>query len=287
MTQELEPRPGETLGTETKAYAPDGTWYADALPRSPKASPLTVVLMHGVGLDLHMWDGQAKALAEHYRVLRYDMYGHGKSPSLPHQSSLQDYCKQLSGLLDHLGIQTVVPVGFSMGGVIAQRFAADNPDRLGGIVLMSTVYRRTQAELAGVRERLKVTEQNGIGDIIELAVTRWLPEEFQAKHPQAVTWLRAKMGQNDRRGYTDAYRTFVQADADVGDALTQVRCPALVITGGDDVGSTPAIAERMAADLDNAKVVVLDGLRHMVTMQDPERVTGLLTDFLSSVSDSN
>lgn len=287
MTHELETRPGEMPSTETKAHAPDGTWYADALPRLPNASQLTVVLLHGVGLDLDMWDAQAEALSEHYRVLRYDMYGHGNSPSLPHQSSLQDYCKQLSDLLEYRGIQTVVPVGFSMGGVIAQRFAADNPGRLGGIVLMSTVYRRTQAELAGVRERLKVTEQNGIGDVIDLAVTRWLPEQFQAQHPEAVTWLRGKMGQNDRRGYTDAYRVFVQADADVGDALTQVRCPALVITGGDDVGSTPTIAERMAADLDDAKLVVLDGLRHMVTMQDSERVTGLLADFLSSVSDSN
>ena len=287
MTHELETRPGEMPSTETKAHAPDGTWYADALPRLPNASQLTVVLLHGVGLDLDMWDAQAEALSEHYRVLRYDMYGHGNSPSLPHQSSLQDYCKQLSDLLEYRGIQTVVPVGFSMGGVIAQRFAADNPGRLGGIVLMSTVYRRTQAELAGVRERLKVTEQNGIGDVIDLAVTRWLPEQFQAQHPEAVTWLRGKMAQNDRRGYTDAYRVFVQADADVGDALTQVRCPALVITGGDDVGSTPTIAERMAADLDDAKLVVLDGLRHMVTMQDSERVTGLLADFLSSVSDSN
>ena len=88
MTHELETRPGEMPSTETKAHAPDGTWYADALPRSPNASQLTVVLLHGVGLDLDMWDAQAEALSEHYRVLRYDMYGHGNSPSLPYQSCL-------------------------------------------------------------------------------------------------------------------------------------------------------------------------------------------------------
>lgn len=271
---------------ETRQIAPDGTFFVDAPPCGDTASQdsPTVVLLHGVGLDLDMWDAQAAALVERHRVLRYDMLGHGRTAPLERRTTLSDYCEQLARLLELRDVNRAILVGFSMGGVITQRFAADRPELLAGVVMMSTVYRRTEAELAGVRERLRVTEEEGPVGIVELAVERWLPTEFQRAHPEAVEWLKQKLGANHREGYTDAYRVFVEADAEIGDALTQVRCPSMVITGGADVGSTPAIAQRMADDLGGAPLLVLEGLRHMITVEAPERVSALLVDFADSTA---
>ncbi|MEM7405327.1 MAG: alpha/beta fold hydrolase [Pseudomonadota bacterium] len=246
---------------ETGQTAPDGTYFVDASPGAGTGSidRPTVVLLHGVGLDLDMWDAQAEALTQSHRVLRYDMLGHGRTPPLERRSTLRDYCDQLGRLLKFRDVSRAILVGFSMGGVITQRFAADRPEVLAGVVMMSTVYRRTEDELRGVRERLRVTEEDGPGGIVELAVERWLPSQFQSANPDAVEWLKHKLGANHRHGYTDAYRVFVEADAEVGDALRQVRCPSMVITGGADVGSTPAIAQRMADDLGGAPLVVLEG----------------------------
>ena len=266
---------------EIRAYAPDATWYVQT--EGLGSDPPVVVLAHGVGLDLDMWDEQAATLAERYTVLRYDMLGHGKTGPLARRSKLSDYCDQLLALLDFLGHSRVVLVGFSMGGVIAERFAADHGGRLHGIVLMSTVYRRLDSELAGVRARLKLTEEGGPDSIVEHVVSRWFSPSFQASRPEAVAWLRGKLTANHHRGYADAYRVFVEADAAVGDALTGVKCPALVMTGSDDVGSTPEIAQRMVNDLQDGALIVLSGLRHMVTMEAPDLVSRHLLDFVDGL----
>ena len=272
------------LNTHHRGFTPSGTWFEDTGSARDRGSTQdtgqAVVLAHGVGLDLNMWDAQVASLARSCRVIRFDMLGHGRTPALPRTSTLADYCEQLHDLVDFLNLAPFVLVGFSMGGVITQRFSADHPERVRGIVLMSTVYRRTPAELEGVQKRLALTERDGPGGIVEHAVDRWFPDDFQAGKAAAVEQIRTTLAANDRRGYTDAYRVFVQADEAVGDALTQVACPAMVMTGGGDVGSTPQIAERMCADLKHGELHVLPGLRHMITMQDPQTVNQKLLHFI-------
>ena len=87
-----------------------------------------VVLCHGVGLDLHMWDQQLPALTSDFQVVRYDFIGHGKTLPNPEVSDLGAFTGQLFALLEHLGLERITLVGLSMGGVIAQRFAADHPE---------------------------------------------------------------------------------------------------------------------------------------------------------------
>ncbi len=257
-------------------YAPDGTGYDLS---GPAQAPV-VVLAHGVGLDRHMWDLQVEALTPTHRVLRYDMWGHGASPVRPGAVSIYDFSSQLRVLLKHLAFDRVALVGFSMGGVMAQRFVADYPDTVTRLVLMSTVYRRDEEELRGVRKRLQMTIEQGVAATADAAIERWFPVDYGAAHPEVLDAIRRRLLSNDPQGYADAYRVFVNADDDIGDALRSVTCPALVITGADDVGSTPVIAQRMAADLADAQIVILEGLRHMAPVEDPARVNAVLLEFL-------
>ena len=130
-------------------HAPDGTWYQVCGNEKGPA----VVLCHGVGLDLHMWDQQVSALGADYEVVRYDLIGHGKTPSNPADLNLDAFTRQLFALLKHLGLGRIALVGLSMGGVIAQRFAADHSELLTRLVLMNTVYKRQPEELEGVEAR--------------------------------------------------------------------------------------------------------------------------------------
>lgn len=273
---------------ETRKFSPAGTWFADSgAPDGAGPGGLTVVLIHGVGLDLEMWDDLAARLSAGYRVVRFDMLGHGRTPALERRPRLADFSAQLLEVLDYLQLSKVVLVGFSMGGLVTQRFCTEHPERLEAIALMSTVYRRTEEELAGVRQRLALTEAEGPVGIVDHAVARWFPETFQAEQPEAVAWLRRKLAANDPRGYTGAYRVFVQGDAEVGAALTGIDCPALVMTGDADVGSTPVQAERMAEDCrvkGSAELVILPGSRHMTTMDAPDAVAAHLSGFLSGLT---
>jgi (E)-2-((N-methylformamido)methylene)succinate hydrolase len=243
-----------------------------------------VVLIHGVGDNLRSWDDLALALGPSYRVIRYDMLGSGLTPAHPSTATLDDFCEQLIDLLAHLEVDRFALCGFSMGGVVSQYFCRAHASRLSALILMSTVYRRNQAELAGVGERLRLTEEQGPIAIAELAVQRWFPEAFQREHPLTVSGVLERLRNNDPRAYANAYRVFVEADDAVGDALTNVDCPALVMTGGADVGSTPAIAQRMVDDLRDGRLIVLEGLRHMMTLEAPQLVSDAVLKFLSAAS---
>ena len=114
----------------------------------------TVVLVHGLGLNRHMWQWQVPALLQQYRVLNYDLYGHGDAPVPPKRPTLGLFSAQLAELLDRLSIDKVAIVGFSLGGMIARRFAMDHPERLERLVIMHSPYRRDAAARAAVQARV-------------------------------------------------------------------------------------------------------------------------------------
>ena len=257
-------------------FTPDGTWYVD---HASGRTGYPILLAHGVGLDHQMWNAQAAALAAEHRVLQYDLLGHGRTAMTERSAGLSDFRNQLLALLDHAGVEKVLLVGFSLGGIIAQRFAADHTARLSGLVLMSTFYCRTEDELAGVRARLALTEETGIDAIVDPAIERWFSPEFQRTHPDAVEVVRQRLQSNDPRGYLDAYRVFATAETVNGRALLDVDCPTLVMTGVEDAGATPKIAQRMADDLEQVDLVLLDGLRHLILLEAPDEVTRRLSDF--------
>ena len=111
------------------------------------------MLVHGVGLDNTMWDEHVALLAARQPVLRYDLLGHGRSKTPTR--SLGDFVAQLERLLRHLEIERICLAGFSLGGVIAQRYAADYPERVARLMLLYTVYKTHRERAGGVRARLR------------------------------------------------------------------------------------------------------------------------------------
>ena len=128
-----------------KRIADDGTEYETWGADGP-----AVILVHGLGLNRSMWQWQTGALARRYRVIAYDLYGHGGSPPPRAKPSLSLLSDQLFRLMDHLRIEKAAIAGFSLGGMIARRFAMDRPERL-------TRVANDQAALeALIRERARI-----------------------------------------------------------------------------------------------------------------------------------
>ena len=145
---------------------------------------------------------------------------------------------------------------------------------------MNTVYQRGPKELEGVEARLRITEEEGLSPITDSAIERWFDDEFVGEHPEVVDQIRTRLLTNDLAGYLAAYRVFVYAESEVGSALKSVQCPTLVMTGGKDTGSTPAMAHRMAEDLADARVVIFDELHHLAPLENPDHVNAELLSFL-------
>ncbi len=244
-----------------------------------------VVMIHGVGLDLEMWAQQAAALRGSHRLLRYDLLGHGQTPPFGQALLLQDFVEQLNALLDEYAIERADIVGFSMGAMVAQAFALAHPARVQKLILLNGVYARTRTQRQAVLERLAAVERDGVDATVAAAMERWFTDSFRGSQPQQVTEVQQRLMTNALEGFLPAYRMFANADDDLAGRLGEIQAPTLVITGADDVGSTPAMAERMQAEIPNAKLRVLPGVRHMLPMEAAEALNAMLADFLSVAGD--
>ena len=224
--------------SSTRAFDLHGSFYE--YTHNPNSqSPTPVVLIHGVGLDHRLWDFQMPALARQFSVLRYDILGHGKTPHKPSTRSLDDYVAQLTSLLAELGLATIHLVGYSVGGLIAQRFAITQQPLLKSVTFFNSVYRRTPAELEAVTKRLAMTESHGAAATVESAITRWFTEAFIDENRPLMNRIRGRLLTTNLAGYVAAYRCFVEGDAEIGDRLRQVTCPALAMTARGTSGRRP------------------------------------------------
>jgi (E)-2-((N-methylformamido)methylene)succinate hydrolase len=246
-----------------------------------------VVLVHGVGLDHHLWDGVRFRLGLPRPTHAYDTVGHGDGPHRPSPYRLADYVEQLATEIDTAypvrearARQPVDIVGFSMGALVAQGFALAHAKRVRRLVLVATVFDRPPAERAAVLARVADVRSGGYERSVALAIERWFSPAFAAAHGDVVDAVRARMTANDVRAYADAYEVFATADAELAPSVAAITAPTLVIAGGDDARSTPAMAEALATALPNGRAVVLPAVRHGVMLEAPDEFARLVGEFL-------
>tara|TARA_B100000586_G_C20090107_1_gene419672 strand:+ start:669 stop:1436 length:768 start_codon:yes stop_codon:yes gene_type:complete len=241
-----------------------------------------VVLVHGMGLNLDMWQGQLAPLARKFKMLRYDLLGHGRSQAHPGPYEMVDFVDQLERLLDHLSIERCRLVGFSLGGLIVQAFTIACPTRVCRLAVLNAGYDRSDKDRAGMIERLRIARQDGHGTTVEMALERWFTEKFATDHPEIIDQVRHWMHSNDRNIYPEIYRVLAFGDQALASEIPKIRCPTLVMTCSDDVGSPPDMARRMAQAIPGAELAIVPELRHMGLMEAPSAINEILISFLAA-----
>lgn len=242
-----------------------------------------VILIHGVGLDLTIWERQIECLSKQYRVISYDMVGHGQSARPPGPYTLSQFVKQLDDLLFDLSISKAHIVGFSMGGLVAQGFAVEHPEKAASIMIVSSVAHRTEEQRKGVLARVKEVEEHGHHTTIDAAIQRWFTPAFQAQHPEVIERIRHRLETNRADAYLAAYRVFATADEELFEKLRNIECPAFIITGELDQGSTPEMAGIMAEQIPNAEAIVFPGIRHMLPVEASDELNQILLARLEKI----
>lgn len=233
-----------------------------------------VTLVHGVGGSLGAWDGIAPRLARSFTVVRLDLRGHGQSSRIVGGCSLEDLAADVRHVWDELGIETTHVAGFSLGGLIAQSLALAEGGRIERLAIISAVAGRTPKEREKVQQRLAVLKEKGIGAVSAAAEERWFTPEFRAARPELVRQVMAELLANDPESYAAAYSVF--ATSDLGDRLSAISHPTLIVTGEHDVGSTARMALMMHARIATSSLVMLPGLRHNLLAEAPDRLAELL-----------
>lgn len=244
----------------------------------------TLVLVHGVMVDHRMWAPQVRALSSNYRVCCIDMLGHGDAPDPLGARTLGDFVVQLDEVIDKL-TDKGLPVlgGFSMGGLVAQAYAIKHSEKLSGLILMNCVHNRTPDQTKTVIARYEDNLKYGAENAVMSGATRWFTPDEQKTHASeiedALNWIR----DGDFAAKCKAHRVFATSDKEVNGKLSAVSCPALVMTGDRDKGSTPEMAIDMAGQISDSVLRVLDGQHHMMTILDSDRVNREIVTFLDDL----
>lgn len=258
--------------------ASDGTrfeWRGDDGP--------AVALIHGLGLNRQMWQWQLPVLAPRYRVLAYDLYGHGDSPRPPSPANLTLFSDQLRRLLDESDVERCAVVGFSLGGMIARRFALDHADRLSALAILNSAHERTAAQRDAILKRVEQAREQGPSSTVEAALERWFSDDFRAGNPDVLDLVRQWVMANDKEVYPDIYRVLADGVDEIVEPIKTIRCPTLVMTGEEDFGNSPEMTRAIAESIAGARAVVLPGLRHMALAEAPEVFNQALVSFLDQV----
>ena len=240
----------------------------------PEGAP-AVIFSNSIGATLEMWDAQARALASHYRVLRYDTRGHGRSPVVDAPATIATFAGDMAGLLDAVGIERAHVVGLSFGGMTAQAFAAVHPARVNGLVLMAT-----SAHLPGDwRARAQAVRTGGMAAVVDAVMARWFTPAFQAM-PEAAAVRQHFLG-NKPRGY--AVCCEVIASMDLRPSNHAITAPTLIIAGAEDPSTPPAMGEDIRGRIPHAELLVLPRAAHLLNIEQAATVNRHLASFLGSL----
>lgn len=239
-----------------------------------------LVLTHGLGDSLRFWDPVAPALAAHHCVMRWDVRGFGASDRPPGPYSAALFAADLAALLDALQLERVHLGGLSMGGVIAQRFALDFPERLRSLILCSTSSEIAAQATANWRRLADAVEQRGFGSGARDA-SRSFAEAFAARHPEVVAAAGRQTAGNDPLAYAAAARAM--SDYGWTAELARVRVPVLILQGLADRLTPPGGSVKMQRALPAARLLMFADTGHSLPVERPERFAAAVLGFTGGV----
>lgn len=244
-------------------------WRADG----PLDAPV-LVLLNSLGASTSMWDPQAAALAEHFRLIRIDTRGHGDSPPAPPgtPAAIADLAADVLGVLDELDLDTVRLAGLSLGGMVALHLAAHHPRRVSRLAVLCTSARLPPA--SGWLERAATVRAEGTGSIAAAAIIRWITPGLAARDGALVQRLTGDLVAADDESYAQCCEAI--AAMDLREDLPRIGARTLVIAGAQDPATPPEHARTIAAGVADAAVVVLEDAAHLATVEASGRITSLL-----------
>jgi pimeloyl-ACP methyl ester carboxylesterase len=237
----------------------------------------TLVLLHGLQDCAANWDGAAERLADRYRVVALDMRGHGDSDASPNEAyALADYSIDIGRLLDGLGLERVVLVGHSSGGVAATAYAAGNPDRIAALVVVDSDIAGTTD---GVPEHAAATGWGSLAEVVDY-LGAMQPYATAAAIERQAVHLAVQLPEGRWALRADPAVLGAHVRANLHPEWSRLRCPALVLRGRASTVLTHEAAVGLREALPGARIAELEGAGHWPHQEIPGAFDATLCWFL-------
>jgi 3-oxoadipate enol-lactonase len=244
------------------------------LEGDPEAPVL--VLGPSLGTELAMWDPQARRLSERFRVLRFDLRGHGATPPTPGPYAIADLAGDVLELLDRLEIERAAVGGISIGGMIGIWLAAHAPERVSRLAVCCTSALIDPEHT--YLDRAKLVRERGVRAVADAVMRRWFTPAFATGRPERFAAMRAALLRVSAEGYAGCCEAL--AEMDLRAELGSVLAPTLVIAGAEDPATPPAHGRLIADGVAGARFALVEHAMHLANVEQPDAVGALMQEFL-------
>lgn len=242
-----------------------------------------VVFIHGLGGTTTFYDPLAAALGEAYRLVRFDLDGHGRSP-LHGALSVPDFANDVAALIATLPGQRAHVVGHSLGTLVAQHLAAAHPASVASLVLLGPVRAQGDAAKTATRGRAATVRDKGMAAVAETIATNATAAAARAANPLVLGVVRELLLGQDPEGYARACEALADA---ANPELARITAPVLLLAGADDKVSTAALRDELAQALTGAarvETAIAPDCGHWTVTEAPAFVASHTLAFLSAAA---
>ena len=251
---------------------------AAAAADGPEGAPV-LVLGNSLGTSTGVWESQVAEFRQHFRLVRYDLPGHGGSPAVAGPYTVGGLGAGVLGLADSLGVGQFAYCGISLGGMIGMWLAAAAPDRIVALGLVCTAAHLPPAD--GWRARASQVRAAGMASVSPAVIGRWFTPGFAGRASSVVSEFRAELERTDPVGYAGCCEAI--AEMDLRESLPGITAPTLVLAGSDDPATPPAHGAAIAGLVRGARLDVVPAA-HLATVEAPDAVTGALLAHLRAAT---
>jgi len=248
------------------------SYQIEGPPRAP-----VLVLVSSLGTTMALWDAQMSALSAYFRVLRFDLPGHGRSSAPPGPYSVEQLGANLVALLDALSVDRASCCGVSLGGIIGMWLAAHHPERVDRLVLAATAP--VLGPASAWTDRAATVRHQGTAVLVDSLVLRWFTADYREREQAVVAAVAEMITSCDAEGYAGCCEAIATMDQRA--SLADITAPTLVVAGSHDPVVPPSAGLELAEAVPGATFCALPDAAHLVNLVRPDRFGDLLVEHLA------
>ena len=243
---------------------------------TPTADPMTIMFINSLGTDFRIWNDVAAELRYYANILLFDNRGHGLSDVVENTNGINDYADDAIALLEYLSINQCIPVGLSVGGMIAQIMATRIPQKIRKLIFCDTRHKIGNAQIWN--DRIASVRKEGLPSISDGVMQRWFSENFRRENAPRVSGYKNMLERTPALGYIKTCEAI--RDADLTEVAKQIKITSLCVVGEEDKSTTPEEVKNLADLIKGSKYEVIEGSGHIPCVDNPGQMNKLIIDFI-------
>ena len=248
-----------------------GTFYIF----NKKEQSIPIVFIHGVGLTYEIWQPQLDFF-KNYSNVSYDILGHGKSSLTKKNISFDDFSDQLIELINELKIDKIHLVGFSIGSLIARNFATKFNDRLQSLILLGSIYKRSEQQQEIVNQRFEQAKKEL--KLSRQALKRWFTDKYLENNPDTYEKISSILLGNNMVNFLKVYELFVKHKND--EDFEKINTKTLIMTGEYDIGSTIEMSKQLNNVIKDSELKIIKDGKHLCGIECADEVNLVIKKFV-------